>query len=178
LIRTRAITVLFAALVPCACTFPDVTIAMDADVPVDGHPPERDGSLEADGVASDTRVGDAPADPCDMDRDGYKAEGIACGGNDCDDHDSRANPGVMTFLTYKPTTTNPVPGDWNCDGKVETEWTTDFSCVALGASCASQQGFSDDPSCGDTGTLLQCQAGSLPLTCQTGSQTSTLQGCM
>src|SRR5262249_21285713 len=88
-------------------------------------------------------------DPCDKHRDTYRAKGGTCGGLDCDDNDSRRNPGVSMFLTY-PTS----DGDWNCDLTVDRQYTSNVVCnqILLTNNCNNAAGFSGaDPGCGQQG---------------------------
>jgi hypothetical protein len=141
-----------------SCTFPDVTFG-DASVAADAAP-EAQGS-DAGGEAGD---------PCDEDHDGYKAEGAACGGNDCNDHDPRANPGQTQFITDVP---DAAPwGDWNCDTKLEKLFATPVACTA-GLACNTAEGFlNTDQGCGITADYVKC-AGLCSLT-DAGTRT---QGC-
>jgi hypothetical protein len=115
---------------------------------------------------------DAPI--CDQDQDGFKDDSGACGGNDCDDHDPRANPGVTDFRTDPPT---PVTkGDWNCNGRLEKQYNTYVSCptLQLGGSCDAVNGFMDDPPCGTSSMFVQCASA---LVCAPGPVTMRVQGC-
>ncbi len=182
------------------CTFPDVTFEpSDATSPTDanvgsdatreaGNDATNDGTSDAPPVdayspadASDvadvvenTGDGEAGVD-CDQDHDTY-ASALTCGGNDCDDTDPRANPGVTTYQTYTPTTTNPLPGDWNCNHILETEYPENFSCAGA-SNCSSASGFSDAPGCGATGTFITCMQ-TLLSGCQTSTTSNSVaQGC-
>jgi hypothetical protein len=184
--RARAAFALVAVL--AGCSFPDVTLqSTDAAAPVDGsapvdaaldaQPPPDDGySLEgAADVIESTGDGEAGG-KCDQDHDTYLAEST-CGADDCDDTDPRANPGVTTYLTDMPTTTNPLPGDWNCNHILELQYPINFSCSTVTTNCNTAQGFSDAPGCGSTGTFVTCTQ---PLLggCTTNTTSNTVaQGC-
>ncbi len=178
-------TILFALVlggtaVAVACSFPDVTFS---NTPITNDEGGLDGSSDASNDAStvdeegptDARTdvidfppdvvvyGDAgmldgdAANPCDIDRDGYKAKGtvgtIECGGNDCDDNDSRANPGIKDISTAKARPT--ANGDWNCSGAVQKQFPEGQSCpgLALG-KCAQNTGFTKVVACGEQGDYI------------------------
>ncbi len=198
----RRIPFLLAVAAVAACGFPDVNYSTS---PVDGASPPFEasgddgppvtGNEAGDGVAdgpayrdasedvNDAAGGDVGVDSatdgamCDYDQDQYPAQGAACGGLDCDDHDPHANPGVMNFQTYPPHP--PTNGDWNCDGVVEKEFTPNVSCnmLMLGPACATLTGFIGDPPCGSVGAFVQCAAGTLGLTCTEGAMSMQVQGC-
>jgi len=122
----------------------------------------------------DTRPADSN-DPCDKDRDGFKAKGGTCGGNDCDDDDDRASPSVSTYLTFDATGKGHA-GDWNCDGTVKRQFEINVSCGLLGGgACSSTKGFTGNPTCGTSGKYVQCvTSGAL---CVEGTTTTQIQGC-
>jgi len=149
-----------------------------------------DAAMEASGEGGDASPTDAPSDAaeeptpdtgadaasCDKDGDHDLAKGGVCGSTDCDDNDARAYFGEPNYLTFAPT---PVTmGDWNCDGVVETQFTTGFSCGGLNlGTCGTASGFTDTPACGATSSkFITCkvQAGVL---CVTDTTTSNTQGC-
>ncbi|MBV9945951.1 MAG: hypothetical protein JOZ69_03795, partial [Myxococcales bacterium] len=131
------------------------------------------------GSSDGPAAGDAPAteagSACDQDGDGDLAPGGTCGGTDCDDHDPRAYFGEPSFLTFAPT---PVTnGDWNCDSRVEKEFPANVTCSLVSLSaCDTTAGFTGDPACGASGTLIQCQSNGL-LGCTIGTSSPRVQGC-
>ena len=152
----RAVLVL---LVVSSCTFPDVQFG-DASVPIDSGTDVI--------VVSDAGDAGAEANPCDMDNDGYEAEGGACGGNDCNDNDPRVNPGQKNFLTDVP---DAFPwGDWNCDGNAEKEW----PLVACGLTSCNAQTFTTNTGCGITNPFVTCTT---PVTCAAVDAGTRTQGC-
>jgi len=150
----------FAPVFIASCTFPDVQFG-DASVPVDS----------GSDVVIPTDAGEAgvdASDPCDMDHDGYKAMG-ACGGNDCNDNDPRANPGVTNYVYDEP---DAAPfGDWNCDGKVDMQ----YKVAACGATTCNSEGYSNaqGSGCGITNPYVTC-TGTLCGPVDAGTRT---QGC-
>lgn len=110
---------------------------------------------EPDAEAAEDADVDA-MDPCDQDRDGFRAANALCGGDDCDDGDPRAHPNADFVAAAPPATTN---GDWNCDGVIEKQWATHVSCFSVGGSsaCDTLSGFLDDPACGESGRFVQCE---------------------
>jgi hypothetical protein len=165
---------------------------------IDPDSPNTEGSSSGDDVATDGNdasfdsgymfeaAPDAPE--CDMDQDGHLAEAsymgkppqnTACvdaGGNDCDDFDSHAHPGVTAFQTWPAHP--PTNGDWNCDGMVEKEFNINVSCGVLNlGACPSTQGFTGDPICGTAGSYVTCVVMD-GILCVTGStDTTTKQAC-
>jgi len=139
----------------------------DAETPL----PTDDAGTEAS--APPDAASDAP-DPCDKDRDGYRA--TSCGGNDCDDDDGRAHPGAG-FLTDPPQA--PTNGNWDCTGVVEKQIGINGGLCATRSSttCGAFNGrFAGDPACGANDTMQICTwTGStcIIITTQTGSR----QGC-
>jgi hypothetical protein len=197
----HAIPSLLVAAALASCGFPDVTYStapasdgssptIDAstdvsssggneagDAPSDA-PANADGAGDANDAAGEDAPDGAPdAATCDEDHDTYQAQGAICGGLDCDDHDPRANPGVMSFQTYAPQA--PTNGDWNCDGVVEKQYSTNVSCnmLMLGPACVTFTGFTGDPACGSSGAFVQCTASTLGLTCTDGPTSMQVQGC-
>lgn len=169
-----------------ACGFPspELTAAAEDAGVVDSSVVEA--SPDTAEAASDTHAPDDVADttgeaaidasdPCDKDRDGFKAKGGSCGGVDCDDGDGRANPGVSGFVTYDATG-KAHGGDWNCDGKLDRQFDINVSCGLLGgAACSSTKGFSGNPTCGTSGKYVQCAtSGAL---CVEASSRTEIQGC-
>ncbi len=108
-----------------------------------------------------------------------------CGGDDCNDNDARAHPGVMDFVQAVPD--HPFPGwlagDWNCDGHVVREFQGNVSCSAVNLSlgpCSATTGFTDNqPDCGVTdSTFTTCVNLLLNVSCQNGSTGLQTQGCL
>ena len=148
-------------LVVSSCTFPDVQFG-DASAPID---------TGTDAVVVDDAGDAAPdaEDPCDLDHDGYKAEGGACGGNDCNDHNPKQNPGVKQPVYDEP---DAAPfGDWNCDGKVDY----DYPFVACGVNTCNAQTFATSTGCGITNPFVTCAA---PVTCAPVDAGTRTQGCL
>jgi hypothetical protein len=144
-----------ATAIAGACSFPSVTFTS-------GDAGPRDGS--GGDVAGEAQ------DPCDHDQDGFRATGPPCGGDDCDDYDARAHPGEPDYLTYSVTeTNNPLPGDWNCNGFVETEHPRSFTCPLVGTDC-SAVGFVGSPQCGTQGTLITCKLNTAGVGCTPDQQ--------
>jgi hypothetical protein len=119
------------------------------------------------------KSGSLGTDPCDCDADGYKRADSACGGDDCDDDDARANPGVKMFSTFAPTM--KTNGDWNCDGIPKKKYNENISCGALLGDC-TVQGFTTTVKCGATGTYITCKV--VPLGCATNTTGTQTQACL
>ncbi len=183
--RTRALAALGIAMA-AACTFPAVGF-------FDGS---ADGGADRDAVADPTQLGDdaqplsdagsdarrfeagADANACDLDDDGYRSKGDACGGLDCDDTDERANPGVDAALTFGASP--PLQGDWDCSGRIDKTYDVNVSCAGLSLFSCGGTGFTNDPPCGGQGTLVTCgkiQSGLGGLFCGVASQRPETQGC-
>ncbi len=150
---------MLAPLLVVSCTFPDVEFG-DASVPLESG---------SDVVDADDAAAEA-SDPCDMDHDGYKAEGGACGGNDCNDNDPRAHPGV-TQPVYDVPDAAPF-GDWNCDGVVVPVYP--FYTCGLAQSCNAQT-FTTNTGCGISNPFVTCTAA---LTCAGVDAGTRTQGCL
>jgi hypothetical protein len=119
---------------------------------------------------------DAP--PCDQDQDGYLAKG-SCGGNDCDDLDRNTNPGVTAFQTAMPPSTQPIAGDWNCDGRVQKQYPTNLACSGNGVlGCTGGNGFILDPGCGGAGPFGTCESSGGLAPCMPVSTSNEAQGCL
>jgi hypothetical protein len=147
-------------LLVSSCTFPDVQFG-DASLPVDSG-----SDVVVANDASTDDGGDA-SDPCDMDHDGYKAMG-SCGGNDCNDNDPRANPGVTQPVYAQP---DAAPfGDWNCDGTVVFV----YPFTACGLNACNVQTFATSTGCGITNPFVTC-TGALCAAADAGTRT---QGCL
>jgi hypothetical protein len=124
----------------------------DTFAPPDTGPSGDSATVESGSPVSDSGMPDAPFDPCDQDRDGYRVVGPACGGTDCCDVDARVHPGQTSFFEAS----NYCGSfDYNCDGRETPEYGK-ANCM-LGWFACSGDGFSD-PSvkCGDTGTFTAC----------------------
>lgn len=166
-----------------ACGFPSVKYSPDASS-------EGDGSSELDGDVSDAVVDVGPADagpdakpplpdggsPCDKDGDGYKSE--ACGGDDCDDVDLRANKGVTMFKYYAPV--SPTFGDWDCSHSVEPLIKSfNLNCgayLALTTTCTALAGYDGPgPACGSFANYVTCKAG--VTNCVVDTMKSVQQAC-
>jgi hypothetical protein len=147
------------AVMVASCTFPSVTFG-DASVPL----PEAGDDATSEAAAE-------AGDPCDKDNDGHKAMG-SCGGDDCNDDDSRVHPG-QNFLTDVPDGA-PYPsgplGDWDCSGTVEYQTPTAVCSV----TCSNSQGFAQAEGCGITGAYVTC---AVVVTCSTADAGTRTQGC-
>ena len=121
----------------------DATVPFDSAIPDVGPPDVH--VLDPDAAYADS------GDPCDLDEDGYRAMGT-CGGNDCCDYDSRANPGDTT---YYPTADACGSFDYNCDGQLEQQYAT-ANCQ-LGFFTCNGEGFDKTPpACGVPATFDTC----------------------
>lgn len=156
----------------------------DGDAPADandgGGPvpdaPMSDGSDLIRDAVSEPPPRDLDASPdCDVDMDGYKAAGPACGGRDCDDRDPRANPGVTEPQTFAPT--DASRGDWNCTDGTQKLHPYNVSCSGLLFGCGAAAGFSGNPGCGEQGEFVTCQPGALN-SCSVGSRRTETQACL
>ncbi len=97
------------------------------------------------------------ADDCDCDEDGEKA--MACGGEDCDDHDDRVYPEQPLFFG-EASSNSDVGFDYNCSGGAEREPELNaiLSCGKLLQLGCEGEGFKDQkPACGATGTWGECE---------------------
>jgi hypothetical protein len=179
--------------------------ASDAPTPSDS-PGAGDGAVDAEGDGSpgdaladaieDVQVGDTSVDgpangpdaghdagnPCDVDGDGYLAEG-ACGGNDCCDTDSRAHP----YQTPPPIPwfTSPMYGPdrcgswaYACEKTPVEEFPVNFTCGGTGLTgCTGGPGFmGTDPGCGGSGDFYNCEANGV-LACKAVLSGTESQGC-
>lgn len=91
--------------------------------------------------------GDAAADDCDRDRDGYLA--ARCGGRDCNDNDPTTHPnGNWTTASI----------DSDCDGEITPQYYSKLDCDLFtdGPTCAAVAGFLDAPPCGGEGMFARC----------------------
>ena len=193
----RSVAEALAVAAVAACGFPDVTYANPAGAP-EGDSGTSDAAgggdssdaMSVDGandgratdgpedVAMDSVSHDAPAEgppSCDQDGDGYMARGSPCNGTDCCDTDPNANPGQAQFFVVAD---GCGSFDYNCDGKLETEYTTDIACTGTPLTgCKGGPGFVGDPACGTTGPWASACQGSGALGCQPDSTTTQTQGC-
>jgi len=172
--RTRLLVLVAGVLGGAiACSFPTVTY---------GNP---DSSVGLDATVDDGGDADAQADvveeppppdfpdanpdvynPCDNDKDGFKA--IGCdGGKDCNDFDKRVFPG-QDFVTDVPS--GPPNGDWNCANGVEYQYPT----VACGVTSCNATGFLANPGCGKSATYVSCTGAVL---CGAVDGGTRVQGC-
>ena len=161
-------------------------VAKDATAPVDSMSPidatETHDAAAADDKATmdDHMVPTMDAPTCDFDHDGFLAgaDVSTCGGNDCDDTDAHANPGVVSFVYWFPL--GKMNGDWNCNGMVEKEFKANINCSSLlNVQCDTIQGFTgDDPGCSMLGNFVQCTSALVGLNCMDGPAQNVRQGCM
>lgn len=162
--------------IAAACTFPSVIFDSDAGRAEAGPQPDggTDGTVTADGNltpeteppldATSEKPDTGPCvDPCDCDKDTFKSKADACGGNDCDDDDPRANPSAnfRSDLATKDT-----KGDWNCNGVPERlHGVVGANCasVALESCPSGKAGLKYDIPCGATGEYIVCKNNGLSL---------------
>jgi hypothetical protein len=153
----------------------DATIAGDATSPPDAPQPLDDANIPDVGqpdvhVLDPDGSYDDSGDPCDLDQDGYKAMGGSCGGNDCCDYDSRANPGDTSFYAAADACGS---FDYDCNGKDDPEYGR-VNCT-LGFFVCNGDGFDQTiPACGVAATFDTCN--DAVVTCTT-SQSQAPQGC-
>lgn len=179
----RVLTVVWVAL--AACAFPAVRYRAGADggMDLDGDVDPEDSGL-SDGFIPDTGVGDTKpplmdtGDPCDKDGDMHKDP--SCGGDDCDDTDKRAHPGV-TGLQYYPEV-SPTFGDWNCDHTIDREvkvfGVACTSYLIATTNCAATIGYDvATVKCGAFANYVTCKNGAL-LNCDIGTSVPKQQGCL
>lgn len=148
--------------------------APDADAgPTDAA--SSDGSDIISDAAPDAPPPEDAGPDCDVDGDGYAAEG-SCGGSDCDDSDPRRNPGVTAPQSHDGGATG---GDWNCNGVVERLYNYNVSCAGLAlGECTNVEGFTTSPRCGQSGTYVTCRpGGALNLLCVVGTSEVRTQQC-
>jgi hypothetical protein len=122
---------------------------LDARAPLGGGGTTGTGGAPTDGD------GRAP-DCCDCDGDGF--DGPQCGGDDCDDSDSRVFPGQELYFA-----TETIGGgfDYDCDGSEEKEHTQATRCnlLDLGDCTTQPEGFLDPlPACGAPGEYGVCKS--------------------
>jgi hypothetical protein len=108
-------------------------------------------------------------DPCDLDQDGFRAVGQACGGTDCCDTDGRAHPGETSFFTSADACGS---FDYDCNGSDDSEFAI-VNCT-LGFFACNGSGFAAlPPACGVVATFDTCN---LTVGCTT-AQSQVAQGC-
>ncbi len=167
--RRRALLVAGAAFgvtlsIMAACGFPEVSYdgpTLDAGADASN----ADASFEPDtappfDATSEKPVIDACVDPCDCDGDGVRSEAGVCGGNDCDDEDSRANP----TSSYRADLPSPdTKGDWNCDRFTERLIKqVNVKCTGTLDNCPSgREGLRKDVGCGELGEYVVCKPGGI-----------------
>ena len=140
------------------------TVTDDA---ANGQPPVVDANLP-DVIEADGAKGDG-GDPCDLDRDGFRAMSAECGGTDCCDFDGRAFPGEQSFFT-----TADACGsfDYDCNGVDDPEFVK-VNCVLAVLACNGSGFDQAPPACGASATFDTCHVG---IGCFT-SQDQEAQGC-
>jgi hypothetical protein len=174
----RAFALVVAALASLRCASEyggEVTARPDAS-PMDSAPSEE-ASIEVPEAASPDADAASEADvydPCDKDKDGYRA--MSCGGGDCDDDDRRAHPD-QGFLSDTPVA--PTNGNWDCTGVVDKQTGVNGGLCSSRSSttCSGNNGrFAGDPACGATDTIQICSWNGSSCTILT-TITSQKQGC-
>ncbi len=97
-------------------------------------------------------------DPCDCDGDGERS--VACGGQDCDDHDAAVSSQQKRYFST-PSPNPEVLFDYNCNGQIERDPALDVTanCGALNlGQCGGQQGYAGSPPpCGERGDWGECR---------------------
>jgi hypothetical protein len=125
-----------------------------------------DGPLVTGGVANAGQGGDlsaqgggqlggagTSADPCDLDHDDHRAQGL-CGGDDCDDGDAQVSPEQTGYFASRQLN---VDFDYNCDDAPEQEQMAAVVCSTLGPCPTGTSGFLDVlPACGEIGAWGKC----------------------
>lgn len=150
----------------------DATTTADATGPSGTPPPAADDASSAD--AGPVRILDPDAsyptdDPCDIDQDGYKSMQGSCGGNDCCDYDSRANPGDTAYYTSADSCGS---FDYDCNGKDNLQYPK-ANCQ-LGFFSCNGNGFDQNPpACGASATYDTCD---YFVACYT-TQSTVTEGC-
>ena len=115
---------------------------------------------------------------CDCDGDGH--DSIACGGDDCADHDASAFPG-QTMFSSTPIVGTRSPGtdpyDFNCDGSETFQNTEVVDCSGSTPSCdAADKWVGSVPACGDSGMVAHCAQNGLM--CKVVMNGSRTQSCL
>jgi hypothetical protein len=93
---------------------------------------------------------------------------------DCDDHDPRAYPGELNYLTALPSMA--TMGDWNCNHKIEKLFPINVNCNTSLTACDQVSGFTGDPACGTAGMFVQCMTMNV-IFCVEGSSSMQVQAC-
>jgi hypothetical protein len=147
----------------------------DATLSGDGSSGAVDSSIE-DTAPPDVHILDPDAsyeeagNECDLDQDGYKSSSDGCGGDDCCDYDSRANPGDTSYYSVADACGS---FDYDCNGKLDAQY-AQVNCQ-LGFFVCSGNGFDQaPPACGVTATFDTCN--DAVFVCTT-SQSQVAQGC-
>jgi hypothetical protein len=115
---------------------------------------------------------------CDMDGDGFLAQGAPCNGNDCCDTDSKANPSQTMFFAMADKCGS---FDYNCDNLATPEFSANLTCSGVPAvkcfydcpnnpcTCGSAQcnyGYlGADPGCGNSAPYGTCTSNMLGTAC-------------
>jgi hypothetical protein len=158
-------------------TSPDASFDAPADVVDDTHSVDTVDAAH-DAATNPPDAGHDAGNPCDVDGDGYLAEG-ACGGNDCCDTDSRAHPNQPN--TWFTLTQGPdACGNWkfDCGMTVVEQFAVNFTCGGTGLTgCTGGPGFMGaDPGCGGSGEFYNCNPNGA-LTCKAVLSGTEPQGC-
>jgi hypothetical protein len=148
------------------------TLGGSGDYSPGGGASGGDGPLMTGGVANSGQGGDLSAqggaqlggadgaggagtipDPCDVDRDKHRAQGL-CGGDDCDDGDPQVSPEQAGYFASRQPN---VDFDYNCDDAPEQEQMAAVVCSTLSACPTGTSGFLDVlPACGEVGAWGKC----------------------
>ena len=198
----RLLSIVFLSFV--ACTFPDPEISNDASTGTDsGSTTDSGKDTVSEDSTDDTLPEDTTpepdtfeeigpdADPCDQDGDGFQngAVGCASGKLDCNDFTRLANPDQKDFVHLDPADAaiathwvGAAPGDWDCSGITEKEFTVQESCAkGTTLNCAPSNGIDRDPNTTPCGTGLNevtcIPAGGGALNCKAGTLTAAIMGC-
>jgi hypothetical protein len=132
-----------------------------------GAPDAEDGPVPTEDAAPEA------GSPCDQDGDGHLAIGVACGGDDCCDHDAKVHPGQAAYFT----TAGACGGfDYDCNGKESPEYGA-ASCAWSTFSCSGDGFAAPVPACGLVGTFTSCNLPWYNLFSCTGSDAQQAQAC-
>jgi hypothetical protein len=211
-----------AAVGACSFPDAQYATGDDASAPNDGGGIDHNASSSSGGndassgssgggdATGDRGTGDAPSDVtssdssssssgsssgggmCDMDNDGFQAQGAPCGGTDCCDTDAKANPSQTMFFTMADKCGS---FDYNCDGTETHEYSANLTCSGVPAikcfydcpnnpcTCAGMQCndgyFGTDPGCGMAATYGTCGSNMVGSACVQDPSTahSQTQAC-